>query len=94
MLGVGMTTKGARHAITLIISHDQQDIWRTFGRHDGRRPVRLGIFRVFLDLAAELRRLRRKLLAFKGYRRAGRTWRARDLLGPSARRKRHAEENT
>jgi hypothetical protein len=73
--------EGAGHAITLIIGHDQQHVWGTLGRHNGRRPIRLGVLRIFLDHAAELRRLRRKLLAIERHRSAGRPWRARDLLG-------------
>src|SRR5712691_12490139 len=73
--------ENAVHAITLIIGHDQQHVWRALGRHDGWWPIRLGVFRIFLDHASELWRLRRKLLAIDCHRSAGRPWRARDLLG-------------
>ena len=47
--------EGARNAVALVVGHDQQDVGRALGRHDGRRPIRLGIFGVQVDRAAEPR---------------------------------------
>src|SRR4029077_20894886 len=74
-------TEGAGHAITLVVGHDQQHVRRAFRRHHGWWPIWFGVFRNLLDLSAELRRLRRKLLAIKCHGGAGRPRRARDLLG-------------
>ena len=74
------TAEGAGHAIALVIGHDQQHVWRALGRHDGRWPVRFGIFGRLVDHAAELRGLGRQLFTVDRHRSAGRAGRARDLL--------------
>ncbi len=35
--------KSARHAVALVVGHNEKDVGRALGRHDARRPVRLGI---------------------------------------------------
>src|SRR6266481_9486135 len=60
------TAKGARHAVALVIGHDEQDVRRTLGRHDARRPVWLGIGGGFLDHAAERQRWWRDLFPVNG----------------------------
>ena len=72
--------EGARCAESDVVGRDQQDVGGTFRRHNARRPVRLGLERVGLDLAAELRRRRRNLVARDRHGRAGCTRRTVDLL--------------
>ena len=73
--------EGARNAVALVVGHDEEHVGRAFGRHDPRRPPRLGILGAFLDHAAELRRRRRELFPADGRGGAGRTGCAGDLLG-------------
>ena len=47
--------ESARHAVALIVGHDQQHVWRAFGWHDRWRPVRFGILGSLVDHAAKLR---------------------------------------
>ena len=72
--------KGARHAVALVVGHDEQHVGRALGRHNARRPPGRGILGGFLDYAAEFRRRWRKLLSVDGGRGVGLTQRARDLL--------------
>ena len=58
--------EGARCAKTLIIRHDQQDIWRAFRRHHARRPPGRRLGSLFLDHSTEFRVGRRKLFAVYG----------------------------
>ena len=73
--------EGAGDAEAGIVGHDQQHVRRALGRHDARRPVGLRLGGVALDLAAELRRRRRNLVALDRRRGAGRTRHPGDLLG-------------
>ena len=73
--------EGARNAVALVVGHDEQDVGRALGRHDARRPVRLGIHGAFLDHAAERQRRRRELFPVNRDGGTGRTGRAGDLLG-------------
>ena len=66
------TAKGAGHAVTLVIGHDQQDVGRTLGRHHGRWPIRFGIFGIHIDRSAKRRGRGRKILAV--YCRRGAGW--------------------
>ena len=76
--------EGARDAVARVVGHDQQHVRRALGRHDARRPVRLRALRRGLDLAAELLRRRRQLVARDRHRGRRRTRRAVDLLGVRA----------
>ena len=73
--------KGAADAISLVVGHDEQNVGRALGRHNGWRPPRLGILGVLLDHAAEFRVWRRDLIALDRGGGAGRTRGACDLLG-------------
>ena len=72
--------KGARHAVALVVGHDEQHVGRALGRHHARRPPGRGVLGGFLDHAAELRRRWRNLLSVDGGGGVGLTQRARDLL--------------
>ncbi len=61
-----------------VVGHDEQDVRRTFGRHDAHRPIRLRLRGVELDRAAEGLRRRRQLVAGDVDRRRGRARRAVD----------------
>ncbi len=74
-------TKGAADAISLVVGHDEQNVGRTLGRHNGRWPPRFGFLGILLDHAAEFWLWRRDLIPLDRGRGAGRTRRARDLLG-------------
>ncbi len=74
------TAEGARHAVALVVGHDEQHVGRALGRHDARRPPGLGIRGAFLDHAAELQRRRRDLFSVDRGRGARRPQLARDLL--------------
>jgi hypothetical protein len=56
----------ARHAEARVVSHDEQDVGRAFGRHHARRPPRFRLQGVLLDHAAEFRVGRWELLAVDG----------------------------
>ena len=47
-------TKCTRHAVALIIRHDQQNVRCAFGRHDSWWPPRCGILGAFLDDSTKL----------------------------------------
>src|SRR5258708_7617728 len=74
-------TEGAADPVTLVIGHDEQHVGCTLGRHNGRRPPRLGILGILLDNAAEFWLWRRDLTSLDRRRGAGRTWSASYLLG-------------
>ena len=69
-----------RHAVTLVIGHDQQHIRRALRRNDARWPPGLGIGGALLDHAAEFRRRRGELVARNRRRRAGLAQHAGDRL--------------
>ena len=46
-------TESARHAVALVVGHDQKNIGRFFWRHHLRGPVGLGVFSVQPDLTPE-----------------------------------------
>ena len=79
----------ARNTVALVIGHDEQDVGCALGRHDARRPVRLGILDAFLDHAAERHRWRRELISVDNLSGVGRTGCAVDLLSSCGRRNRH-----
>ena len=60
--------EGARHAVARVVGHDEQHVGRTLGRHDVRRPVRLGVLGAEADGAAELRGRVRQVVAVRGLR--------------------------
>ena len=70
----------ARDTVPRVVGHDEEDVRRTLGRLDARRPVRLRSHGRALDLAAESGRRRGDLVALDGRRRAGRARHAGDLL--------------
>ena len=43
------TAEGARNAVALVVRHDEQNIGRALGRHDARRPLRLGVLGIHAD---------------------------------------------
>src|SRR6516162_8372025 len=51
----------ARHAIALVVGHDEQNVRRALWRYHSRRPPRFGIYGAFLNHAAKRWRWRRKL---------------------------------
>src|SRR5260370_19395582 len=73
------TAKGARHAVALVVRHDEKNVGRAVRRHDARRPVRLGIGGSFLDHAAERHRWRWNLFSVNGDGGVGRTGGAVDF---------------
>ena len=72
------TAEGARNAVALVVGHDQQDVWSPLGRHDAWRPIRLRLFGIEADLAAESRRRRRQVIAVDA---RGGVWRSRGTCG-------------
>ena len=72
--------KRSRHAVTLVIGHDEQDVRRALGRHHARRPPRCGILGILLDDASEFRRRWRDLFAVDGGCGTRSASGARDLL--------------
>src|ERR1700722_1625270 len=62
-----------RNTVALVVGHDKQNVWRTLGRHDARRPPRSRVGGAFLDHAAEFRGQWRKLFPVECSRGAGRT---------------------
>src|ERR1700674_2605853 len=55
--------KRAGNTVALVIGHDEQNVRRTLGRHDARRPPGNGILSAFLDHATEFRGQWRKLFS-------------------------------
>ena len=78
--------KGAGRAEANIIGHYQQNVRRALRRHNARRPIRLRLHGVGIDLAFERLRRVRQIPAVDGARRAGRARRAGDLLRKSVKR--------
>jgi len=72
-----------------IVGHDQQDVGRTLGRRHARRPERLRLVRVEVDLPAERHRRRRQNVAGRRHGGRRRACLAVDRLGN---RRRCAEE--
>src|SRR5437868_9417505 len=69
-----------RDTVTLVISHDEEDVRRAFGRYDPRWPKRLGVQSAFLDHTSELFGRRWNLFAIDRYGGTGGTRCAGDLL--------------
>src|SRR5262249_40734918 len=65
------TAKGAGHAVTLVIRHDEQDVGRALARYYSRWPIRFGLLGVHVDGTAERRRLWRKIFSVNRRRGAG-----------------------
>ena len=61
------TSEGARNAVALIVSHDEENVRRALGRHNPGRPPRLGISRLFSDHTPERHQRRRELVPFESY---------------------------
>ena len=72
--------EGARNAEASVVGNDQQHVRRPLRRHDARRPPGLGLQRIVLDPAAELRVGRRELPAAERRGGARGAQRAGDLL--------------
>ncbi len=72
--------EGARHAIALVVRHDQQDVRGALGRHDPRRPPGRRLLGALLDHAAERRLPYGDLVPLDRGRGARRAWRAGDDL--------------
>src|SRR5437773_12214738 len=83
----------ARNTVALVIGHDEKNVGRAFGRDDSRRPKRLGVQSTFLDHTSELFGRCWELFAIDGYRGAGVTRRAVDLLSGRGRRDRHYDSS-
>src|SRR5262245_48140920 len=82
--------KGTRHPVTLVVSHDEQDVGRAFGWYNARRPVWFRIDRAFLDHATKFQLRRWKLFSADGGSGAGGSWFASGLyLCYYGRRSRH-----
>ena len=81
-------SEGARNTVALVIGHDEEDVRRALGRHDPRRPKRLGVQSAFLDQTPELFGRCRNLFTIDRYRGTGVTRCAGELLGLGGRRKR------
>ena len=73
-------TERAADAVALVVGHDEQDVGRTLGRHDARRPPGRRVHGAFFDHATEFRRRRRELIPLERGGGAGGTQHARDLL--------------
>src|SRR5271155_4141341 len=52
-----------RNTVALVVCHDKQNVWRTLGRHDARRPPGSGVRGGLLDYATEFRGQWRKLFS-------------------------------
>ena len=52
-----------RNSIALVVGHDQEHVGRTLGRHHAGGPIRFRLAGLKVDLAAELRWRRRKILS-------------------------------
>ena len=73
--------ESARHSEAGIIRNDEQDVGRSLGRHDARRPPWLGRQRTLIDHAAEFRVGWRELFVADCGGGAGFTHHSGDLLG-------------
>src|SRR5262245_45163281 len=65
------TSKCSRNAVTLIVSHNEQNVWRTLGWHDLRWPPGLRLVGLEINRATELWRLWRQIRAIDRRRRTG-----------------------